>query len=192
MKLNILFITGKVGSGKDTIINRLIDKWNFTSFFYATHLKNVLKFAGWNEKKDLKGRKLIQKVGLAFREYDENFWINYNINEIKKFIFYKNDDILNIIIGDARHPNEIYTAANYFITECNDKIVNINAIKVIGPNRDINREMDNTTLNDISEIGLDKFDISAICPLYIIENNSTIDDLNNKIDETIVKMFDLK
>lgn len=185
-KINFVFITGKVGSGKDTIIDRLVSKWKFKSFFYATRLKETVIYGGWNSDKDIKGRRLIQQVGLAFRNYNENNWVNFVISDIKKYINgHKNDNVINIVIGDARHPNEITVIDKFIDSFYPEYHIGATAIRVIGPNRDIKREMDNTTTNDISEIGLDNFDFTPYCKLIVINNTDTIDTLYNIIDENI-------
>jgi len=168
----LIFVTGKVGSGKDTLVKIFKDLYGFEPFFYGDNLKTVLLYAGWNGKKDLKGRKLLQQVGRAFRNYDEDFWVNWLFDDICMYIdsyidYFSNNDI-RIIIGDVRHINEITRMKKIFTEKYGPtKFI---TIKMIGPNRDPNREMDKETTEDISETEMDQYkDID-----YTIINNETV------------------
>jgi hypothetical protein len=173
----LIFVLGKVGSGKDTLVNSFKHLYGFEPFFYADNLKAVLTYAGWNNKKDLRGRKLLQDVGFAFRKYDKNFWIDWTFNDICMYIDSYNGNLPNkearIIIGDVRHPNEITRMKELFTKKygCNKSIT----VKIKGPNRDLNREMDQETLLDISEISMDGYITD-----YIVNNdeNTSISDLD--------------
>lgn len=66
---------GLAGSGKDTAAMALIAHgWRRKAF--ADHLKALAYSFGWNGNKDVKGRKLLQDLGMAARSYNENFWID--------------------------------------------------------------------------------------------------------------------
>lgn len=173
-KLNIICLSGKVGSGKDTIANYLAKCYNFHKFSFADELKNMLKANGWDEKKDLKGRKLLQQVGLAFRNYDEYYWIDSLIYANYKFVSEVGRRFTaNICLTDCRHVNEIEQFYNRLLMYYpNYRLSKQISIQIKGPNHDISREMDNETLSDISETGLDKYTFN-----YVINNFSTLEEM---------------
>jgi dephospho-CoA kinase len=186
--INIIFITGKAGSGKDTVAQHLCSKYNYVIFRYADALKSLLTSAGWDGNKDLKGRKLLQSVGKAFRDYNIDFWVNKVIKQINNIIYTRLniDEDINICISDARHLNEINTVV-YKLKETNKNIINnyninIKIIRLINNNRAIDREMDEETKNDISEIGLNDFNFNDY-NTYTINNIGTMDDLYRTIDK---------
>lgn len=177
-KYNLICLSGKAGSGKNTVAKHLFGIYNFTGYSYADELKKVLKSVNWNGEKDLKGRKLLQQVGVAFRNYDPYTWINKLIESNKDF---RNS---NICLVDCRHVNEIKDFArqlkkynpNYKL----NKQININ---IVGEDY-IRREMDAETKNDISETSLDYFKFD-----YVISNDGSIADLYKKVDSIIYTEF---
>lgn len=201
--VNYFFISGKVGSGKDTvaeyIINNKIDRLTHVKFAYADELKAILFHGGWNGKKDLAGRKLLQEVGGAFRKYNEDTWVNLVFDKILNVIALPtntNHDI-NILITDCRYINELYGMIQKLSSLPHiGKNVNYYWIYVDGVNHDPNREMDKDTLSSQSETELagninsllhsnvTKLDLgnNAILNIEYIENNGTITELYDKID----------
>ena len=177
-----IMISGKAGSGKDTVADILKSKYGFRDYRYADSLKDILYYAGWDGKKDLRGRKLLQDVGKAFRKWDVNFWVDKLLNKIIEDIA---QGYTRFTIADVRHENELY----YFIEQIQkikpkSKFIHIRIIgrtDVIEP-----REMDEETLNDISETGVDH-----ITPDYYIYN--TIKDnykyLEEQLDTLIKNVF---
>lgn len=81
-------ITGLAGSGKDTIADIICKHFNYKKLSFASTLKNFCMQAGWDGKKDEPGRKLLQEVGMAFRMYKPNTWVD--------------------LISDYIEPNERY------------------------------------------------------------------------------------
>jgi hypothetical protein len=151
-KLYFILLSGKAGAGKDTTANILRDKYGFIKHRYADSLKDVLLYAGWDGKKDLRGRKLLQRVGKAFRDWDVNFWVD-------KLLMKVIDDIKKghnkFCIADVRHENELIHFKNFIYERY--PYSNIIYAKIYGPelHGKIVREMDEETLNDISETGVD-------------------------------------
>lgn len=198
-KFNIVFLIGKVGSGKGTFIDILEKKYNFKVFNYADSLKDILWYAGWDGEKDLRGRKLLQDVGKAFRKYDDCHWvykaydiivseINLVKSQNKKSVTYNctKEELapicytLNICLGDVRHLNEYTTMLGALKAMYPEDIFNAVTIKIIGPNHDEAREMDQETLKDISEIGMDDFTAD-----YTLLNHGTLEEFNSLAIETI-------
>lgn len=183
---NILCLSGKVGSGKDTVAKYLYYNYDFASYSFADELKKLAKEGGWDGEKDLKGRKLLQQLGLTFRNYCAIHWIDRLIkfnfkfqNEVANGRMYK-----NICLVDCRHVNEITEFSKRFERYYTDfKLKKQITIYVKGPNY-ANREMDDETKNDISENSLNdyKFD-------YIIKNESTLEHMYNTIDKIMAVEF---
>ena len=95
-KVNIGLI-GLAGSGKDTVADMLRDiGYNKVSF--AAELKRTCLDLCWDEKKDAKGRKLLQDVGMAFRGYNNNTWVNAVHKKLERK--YAN------VFSDVRFDNE--------------------------------------------------------------------------------------
>lgn len=117
--MQILLISGKAGSGKDTFANYIyncIQKRNkkvlrihFADLvkYYATNYYN------WNGEKDAYGRALLQTIGTdKMRAIFPNYWAEI----IAKFLFVakKTNDFDYVLIPDWRFYNEYTTLLKYF------------------------------------------------------------------------------
>jgi dephospho-CoA kinase len=98
MHLKDVGFVGLAGSGKDTAALALIELgWALASF--ATPIKLIAQsHFGWNQKKDEKGRKLLQEIGSAGRAYSQNLWIDKARNESSH---------LRRVWTDVRFQNEV-------------------------------------------------------------------------------------
>jgi hypothetical protein len=76
-------------------------------FPFATGVKECALHLGWDGKKDLRGRTLLQDIGRVGRLYDENNWVNKTLNTIEDSPHYP---FGLVVIDDWRFPNE----ANFF------------------------------------------------------------------------------
>ena len=168
MVLKIAF-GGIMGSGKDTCVDYLCTKYpEHTRISFAGALYDILSYAqekcGFEKNKD---RKFLQFIGTEWaRNIDENVWINIVLDK----------DIKGIgLLSDIRFPNEFNALKN------NGWI----CIKVTRDNIDKNRvgNGDNThpselRINDINDEHWD----------FIINNNSTLEDLYKRLDKIITKI----
>lgn len=114
MATKIICISGKAGSGKDTIGQLLKmdleDKgYDVLVAHFADLTKYVCKmFFGWNGEKDEDGRSLLQRVGTEqVRAYVPDYWVAF----ICDMLFLFPDEWDYVIIPDCRFPNEF----EYFI-----------------------------------------------------------------------------
>lgn len=74
-------LVGYAGAGKDTAAFGLMrEGWHRKGF--ADLLKMRALDIGWDGSKDAKGRKLLQVIGCAVREYDPEFWVRQAIDRI--------------------------------------------------------------------------------------------------------------
>ncbi len=144
----IILISGKSGAGKTTgalfLENKLKELSGVmvirTSF--AKSVKEIAKLCfGWDGIKDLKGRKLLQNIGNAGREYDKDLWVKRVVDDISSFGVPPNITI----IDDWRFLNEAE-----FLEKCGFKVYKIRIIS-----HRLNELIDK---NDISETSLDNYD----------------------------------
>jgi adenylate kinase family enzyme len=102
-----LAITGVMGSGKTTVANYLIEKYNFKKFSFADDVKKYA-YEIFNMKH--KDRKLLQEFASKLREIDNYIWIKKLDEKLK------NNNHINIIIDDLRFPEEYeYLKSNDFL-----------------------------------------------------------------------------
>ncbi|MBE6140556.1 MAG: hypothetical protein E7172_03360 [Firmicutes bacterium] len=115
--VKIFIISGKSGSGKGEVAkiikeyyNSISEKSVITEFskylkLYATEIIN------WNQYKEEKPRSFLQELGSNVRKIDPYFLINRMIEDIKIYELAKID---NIIIADARMPEELEKMKNNY------------------------------------------------------------------------------
>lgn len=126
--MKIVLISGYAGSGKDTLslyLQRelLLENKNVYMRAFATRVKEcAYKEFMWDGNKDKKGRRLLQDIGMAGREYDENLWVKYVLMEFAGWYL---PDHLNdfIIISDWRFPNEYEYCQKLFLETIRVRIV---------------------------------------------------------------------
>lgn len=153
--MNIITISGKAGSGKDTfgsfLTNQLEqDGCSVLVTHYADLLKYILKtWFGWDGVKDEAGRSLLQRVGTdVVRRQDPDYWVRFTC-EMLSFFPHEWDFV---IIPDARFPNEIDVMAKSFA---------VTALNIVRP---ASRALVGEQAAHISENALDgySFDLEII------------------------------
>lgn len=163
MFLKIAF-GGVMGSGKDTCVDYLCTKYpEHTRISFAGALYDILSYAqekcGFEKNKD---RKFLQFIGTEWaRNINENVWVDIVLGK----------DIKGVgLLSDIRFPNEFNALKN------NGWI----CIKVTRDNIDKNRvgNGDNTHSSELSinDIKDEEWD-------FIINNNSTLEDLYKRLDK---------
>ena len=182
--MKIIMISGKAGSGKDTVAGFLMDELitqGHEQRILVMHFADLVKYYAtqyfnWNGEKDEAGRNLLQEIGTTImRSRYPTYWAEI----IGKFI----DAITEcnyfdyILIPDWRFINEYETVYDYASILNNEVIT----IRVDRYNNDgsswVNPNMSTDQLQHISECELDKnfaFD-------WYIENRGTINDLQDSI-----------
>jgi hypothetical protein len=166
-KVTVILISGKAGVGKTTAAFFIRDYLmkNVTEYCYLSHfakgVKDVALAMGWDEKKDDRGRKLLQDVGNFGREYNKDAWVNYLIDHVDSIIPEGLLDVL--IVDDWRFPNE----AAYFKDK--PERYKIFTINIQSPKREILRGT--RAWKDISETSLDGYKYFD----YVIKNLDTLE-----------------
>ena len=123
----LIGLTGKKGSGKDTIANYLVSKYGFIKLSFGEAVKDIVHIiTGW-DRELIEGstdesrifretvkhkiynktcRELMQIIGtdLFRNHFDENIWTNIIINKINIYNSY--------VISDVRFDNEAIAIKN--------------------------------------------------------------------------------
>jgi molybdopterin-guanine dinucleotide biosynthesis protein len=163
--LKIIPISGKSGSGKDTVAAIMAnclraDGQRVLVTHYADAVKFVCtQFFDWNGEKDEYGRRLLQTVGTdVVRAKDPDFWVRF-LSEIFA-MFQDRWDV--ILIPDCRFPNEIG-----YLRKRGYDVTHLHVVRPNNPNA-----LTGNTAAHISEAALD-----AICPDAYLINNGTMEEL---------------
>jgi hypothetical protein len=115
--INYIGITGKAGSGKSTAADFIKAQCQSDTqcliIPFAKRLKELATLAGWDGKKDAKGRKFLQDFGELMRRYDKDYWVKEWMLEVSKqqteTNYYRGFDAPKnylIIVDDVRYNNE--------------------------------------------------------------------------------------
>lgn len=97
----LIGISGRMGSGKDTVGAYLVEHHGFTRYAFADQLKQLARKIGWNGEKDDRGRWLLQSLGQGAREVlGEMVWID----ALERQLYL--DTPGNVVITDVRNLNE--------------------------------------------------------------------------------------
>ena len=171
----IYVISGKARSGKDTtteIIKEYYEKGGkkVINLAYGQYIKEYAKrISDWDGNDDTKPRTLLQTLGTEIirNKINPMFFIERMIGDIKVYSYYF--DV--IIISDARLKTEITT-----IKETFDDVIDIGVRRPNFDNCLSESEKNHSTENDLNDY--DSYN-------YIIQNDSSIEDLREKIIKMI-------
>jgi hypothetical protein len=188
----IIGICGLLGSGKDTLAQILIDKYNFEKLSFASKLKDIVSILfSWNRKllegdtlesrkwreekdewwstklgKDITPRWVLQNIGTdVFRNhFNDNIWLLV-VEKTLMSNLHK-----NYVITDCRFPNEIQMLKKF-------------GAKIINIRRNTPNWFYQYLNEDILPRGVHPSETSWIKTNFdlIIENNDTLEELENKI-----------
>lgn len=163
--LKIILISGKAGSGKDTVAREIQKSfWGDGKRVAVTHFADPLKEIckrdyGWNGIKDEEGRKLLQYVGTeVYRAKDPDYWVKLTAETIKKK-WYAYDYVL---IPDLRFVNEISV-----LKSMGFDVVHIHVLR-----DDYKSELTEEQKNHPSETSMDGYPVN-----YIVSNHGNMVDL---------------
>jgi len=100
-KLSLVGLSGFAEAGKDEVA-QILRKYGWTRVAFADPLKKVATDMGWSGKKDDTGRRLLQRLGIAAREYlDPDVWVVAGERLIESARG-------PVVITDVRFPNELF------------------------------------------------------------------------------------
>ena len=136
-----LVISGKAGSGKDTVAKYMEEKLKeegkkVITIHYADAVKWVVKdYFNWNGLKDEHGRKLLQTIGTdVVRRAYPNFWVGIVVGLLFSFDQANLFDVA--LIPDARFENEVEITMDSLPESCCIRIDrrNLDGTPWINPN----------------------------------------------------------
>ena len=174
MNRTIIMVSGYAGSGKDTISNFFVSNRQFVRVAFADSLKefcsskykiDIKKFhtqegkaSLYEKNENMTLRDILIDEAYNQRRDDPNFFVNLVINKIKNL----NHDV---VISDFRYLNEYYNIKREFSNNFKIKTLHVDRPKI-------------SVCDEESEHQLDEFKFD-----YHVTNNTTIGDLQCKIDE---------
>lgn len=167
--MKVILISGKAGHGKDTAAQLMKDELEargekvLTIKFGDPVKWFAREYYNWDDKKDVKGRSLLQYIGTEMmRTYDKYYWGRI----VSEFIA-ANKDFTYALIPDWRFYSE-----KEIILADNKKCY---TIRIERPNF-INPNMMKAQLKHVSETELDNYKFD-----WIIRNEGNIEDLREKV-----------
>ncbi|MFW9873051.1 MAG: hypothetical protein ACFFG0_08130 [Candidatus Thorarchaeota archaeon] len=187
----LIGLTGDRRSGKDTVADYLVRKYDFEKYAFADPMKKALKilFAFdddqlWGDKKEdidkrwnVSPREVMQKFATDFIQFDLYKYFPEIEKKVPKRKFwcilfetwYKNKyhkNLFNVVISDMRFIHEADT-----VRDCNGRIWLITRKKEIIYNIDSH---------------LSETELKQITPDIHIKNDGTIEELYKKIDNLMI------
>ena len=166
----VILIAGKAGAGKTTVANfmRQSIPMNYSSMVssFALGIKTSAQQMGWNSEKDEKGRRLLQQLGNAGREYNKNTWVKLTMDVVNRMTSPITLDFL--FIDDWRFPNEY----EWFT----DKTDMYGVYKIRIHRKD--EELLNANDKDVSEISLPEVLDVGYYDYHIVNKNMNLEELH--------------
>lgn len=160
-------LSGKMLSGKSSVAQYLINKYDFVEYSFAKKLKQIIKERYNYNGKD---RAKLQDFGEKVREFDRSFWTGYVIKEIPLD--------RNVVISDVRYDDEADLLKDIGFTLIRlvvNRKMQLERLKKRAEKLDLIR------LEHNSETALDKYGEFD----YVIDANGSLDELCEQIDAII-------
>lgn len=179
-KTLVILVSGKAGSGKNVVAEKLVAKltdipsMTVLPYGFADPIKYIAKaYLGWDEEKDERGRRLLQKIGADGREYDQDIWVKHFLNQLDKraemfpFNF--------AVISDWRFPNE-------YAFLLKNPLIDVVTVRVFGRGG-----LDGQNALDISENSLPEVSKESSSWNYdfVVDNSGTLEELDSKVDKIL-------
>ena len=167
----IYLISGKARNGKDTtagFIKKYYDENNkkVINLQYSSYIKEYAKkISNWDGSEETKPRELLQQLGtnVIRQKIDSLFFVDAIIKDMKVYSYFF--DV--IVVSDVRTPEEIdYPKQNF------DNVYSFNIRR-----SNFEDGLTEEQRKHYTEIALDNYDKFD----YIVENNGTLEELNEKI-----------
>lgn len=175
--MKIIMICGKARSGKDTLADFLIKhltekEANPCRIQIAQYIKYyAMKYFGWNGEEETKPRDLLNKIGtdIIRNKINPNFHTDRLIEDIKILSYFYD----TFVISDVRLPEEIKQIKKAFD--------NVTTIKLTRESDELNEQQ----LKHMTETAFDNYNNFD----YIIDNNGTLEELEQKSKQIINKVI---
>lgn len=168
--MKIFIVAGKAGSGKGEVAKFINEYYIYklescVVTQYSKYLKNfALELTDWDGVSENKPRKFLQDFGSKIREYDKNFFTKRMIEDIN---IYELSQIENVIISDARMPEEI--------EKLRENFENVYAIYV--ENQFAQSKLSIAEQAHITEVALENYNDFD----YTIANDGDLNNLKDKV-----------
>ena len=105
-ELLVIGLAGDAGSGKDEVARYLERRHGFVRLAFADALKTVCKtYLGWDGRKDYRGRRLLQEVGMSARHYDSEHWLK--IVQEQMALLMRSPECRRFVVSDCRFLDEL-------------------------------------------------------------------------------------
>ncbi len=168
--MRVFVIAGKSGSGKGEVAKFINEYYIYklqknvvTS--YSKYLKLFAQeLTDWDGVSANKPRDFLQSFGTKIRNYDKRFFTKRMIEDVA---VYELDGVDNIIISDARMPDEIDEIRNNF-----DNVYAIYVENQFSPSKLTVEQQAHITETALE--GYNDFD-------YVLSNDNNIEELKNKV-----------
>lgn len=100
----VIAITGPIGAGKSEVATIVLRYFGEQSMLLplAYPIKEIARSIGWNGEKDNKGRRLLQAIGTAGRDYRQDIWL-----KIWSHLAMSQHTPEYLIVDDLRYENEL-------------------------------------------------------------------------------------
>ena len=189
MKVTIVAVAGKAGSGKDTFFSLATDTlFGLDSIFISTQrfafgdkVKEVAFKMGWDGAKDENGRTGLQLIGDGARNlFDKQVWIRKTLKDIVDCCTdeeIRTKDSMVVFVTDCRYPNEILSLKALSCAmgwECYSVYIS----------RNIDNGLTEEQKKNSSESSLDEYVNSDFFDIHIL-NDSDISNYRIKIEKAL-------
>jgi len=187
----LIAFSGKMGSGKDEAAEYLKDKYSGTKYSFAKPIYDILHYAqficGFEYKKD---RKLLQFIGTEWaRNIDKDVWVKIALLNIESSKESAKESSKESAKESSKESAKESAKENFFITD----LRHLNELKALKEHNwiciQIKRDaidLDRAgtgNINHSSELELEN--ISADHWDFVIENNGTLSEFHQKLDDIV-------
>lgn len=166
--MKVIIISGKSGSGKDTLAKIMREKLESMGKRCVTiHFADLVKYYAamyynWDGQKNEAGRTILQTLGTnKVRALMPEYWAELVAKFLAIASYYNDFDVA--FIPDARFPNEVETVFEYNQDSVSIRVERYNEDGSLYVNPDFTEEQ----LQHPSEVSLDKYPFD-----YIVENHT--------------------
>lgn len=155
--------------GKTTAAGRLVDRHGFVPYALATPIKEIARSDfGWDDRKDARGRRLLQEIGTVGRHYDRDLWLNRFAVRLAA------DDPPRAVIDDLRlaREEEFLKRLGFFC------VLVTRPARLIGAAEGSGATTEHETETEIGQVDVDAQ----------VDNAGTFEDLYERLDRLVADL----